>query len=64
MGKQLGETHDARAAKLGRAKIIELSHKMGKTESTRFEVMPILWDNSMILARPSLAARASWVSPS
>ncbi len=33
MGKQLGETHDARAAKLGRAKIIELSHKMGITSN-------------------------------
>ncbi|QRE72674.1 transglycosylase domain-containing protein [Methylobacterium aquaticum] len=33
MGKQLGETHDARAAKLGRAKIIELSHRMGITSN-------------------------------
>ena len=32
--------------------------------TTRFEVTPILWASAMILARPSLAARASWVSPS
>jgi penicillin-binding protein 1A len=33
MGRALGETHDGRAAKLGRAKIIELSHKMGITSN-------------------------------
>ncbi|GJD98143.1 transglycosylase domain-containing protein [Methylobacterium isbiliense] len=31
MGKALGETHDARAAKLGRAKIIDTSRRMGLT---------------------------------
>ncbi|MFE1603090.1 transglycosylase domain-containing protein [Methylobacterium sp. ID0610] len=31
MGKAMGETHEARAAKLGRAKIIETAHRMGLT---------------------------------
>ncbi|GJD53646.1 Biosynthetic peptidoglycan transglycosylase [Methylobacterium crusticola] len=31
MGKAMGETHEARAAKLGRAKIIDTAHRMGLT---------------------------------
>ncbi|ACA15643.1 penicillin-binding protein, 1A family [Methylobacterium sp. 4-46] len=33
MGKATGETHEARAAKLGRAKIIDTAHRMGITSN-------------------------------
>ncbi|MGY2049990.1 transglycosylase domain-containing protein [Methylobacterium sp. JK268] len=33
MGKAMGETHEARAAKLGRAKIIDTAHRMGITSN-------------------------------